>query len=377
MMKATIVFGTDGDGMRWSREVSRPGGLAMLAAAVWAAGAPPQAPPLTAADPPGYVCYRAGSPLVIDGRLNDAAWRDAPWTADFVDIEGDAKPRPALPTRAKMLWDDTYFYVGAELVEPHLWATLTQHDAVIFRDNDFEVFIDPNGDSHEYYEFEINALGTGWDLLLTRPYKDGGKAVNSWEIPGLRAAVDLDGTLNNPRDTDRAWSVELAFPWSVLGEVARRPAPPGDGDQWRVNFSRVEWPLEASGGTYQKIARAKESNWVWSPQYVVDMHRPESWGYVQFSTGRPGTVRFQPDAALPARRWLHQVYYAERAYRQAHGRWADAFEALSVSLPGDGVLTGATLKVADSLFQASVELRLPGQHVQRWNIRHDALIWVE
>jgi hypothetical protein len=276
-----------------------------------------------------------------------------------------------------MLWDDTYFYVGAELVEPHLWATLTQHDAVIFRDNDFEVFIDPNGDSHEYYEFEINALGTGWDLLLTRPYKDGGKAVNSWEIPGLRAAVDLDGTLNNPRDTDRAWSVELAFPWSVLGEVARRPAPPGDGDQWRVNFSRVEWPLEASGGTYQKIARAKESNWVWSPQYVVDMHRPESWGYVQFSTGRPGTVRFQPDAALPARRWLHQVYYAERAYRQAHGRWADAFEALSVSLPGDGVLTGATLKVADSLFQASVELRLPGQHVQRWNIRHDALIWVE
>ena len=70
-----------------------------------------------------------------------------------------------------MLWDDTYFYIGAELVEPHLWATLTQHDSVIFHDNDFEVFIDPNGDNHEYYEFEINALGTGWDLLLPRPYQ--------------------------------------------------------------------------------------------------------------------------------------------------------------------------------------------------------------
>jgi len=244
----------------------------------------------------------ASAPIRVDGRLDEAAWRDAPWTDDFVDIEGDAKPRPALRTRAKMLWDETYSYVGAELVEPHLSATLTQHDAVIFHDNDFEVFIDPNGDSHEYDEFEINALGTTWDLPLPRPYKDGGKPVNSWEIPGMKAAVHLDGTLNDARDLDRSWSVELAFPWTVLGELARRPAPPGDGDQWRVNFSRVEWPLEISGGTYRKAASAKDANWVWSPQHVVDMHRPETWGYVQFSTGRPGSVPFAPDASLPARR---------------------------------------------------------------------------
>ena len=354
----------------------RQGRLAMLAATLWAAGAQPRAT-LPPADPRGYVCYRAASPIDVNGRLDDAAWRDAPWTDDFVDIEGEAKPQPALRTRARMLWDDAYFYIGAELVEPHLWATLTQHDAVIFHDNDFEVFIDPNGDSHEYYEFEINALGTGWDLLLTRPYKDGGKAVNAWEIPGLKAAVFLDGTLNKPADTDRGWSVELAFPWSVLGEVARRPSPPGDGDQWRVNFSRVQWPLEASGGLYRKVARAKESNWVWSPQHVVDMHRPESWGYVQFSTGRAGTVRFQPDPALPARRWLHEVYYAERAYRQAHGRWATTLEELHVSAPADAALTGASLNVADSLFQASVVLQVPGQKTQRWNIRHDALVWGE
>ena len=183
--------------------------------------------------------------------------RRAAWTDDFVDIEGDAKPRPALRTRAKMLWDDTYFYVGAELVEPHLWATLTEHDAVIFHDNDFEVFIDPNGDNHEYYEFEINALGTTWDLLLPRPYKDGGKPVNSWEIPGMKSAVHLDGTLNDPRDADRAWSVELAFPWTVLGELARRPAPPVDGDQWRVNFSRVEWPLEIVGRRLSQEGRTR------------------------------------------------------------------------------------------------------------------------
>ena len=101
-------------------------------------------------NPRGYVCYRATSPIAVDGRLDDGAWRDAPWTGDFVDIEGDRKPRPTFRTRAKMLWDDTYFYIGAELVEPHLWATITRHDAVIFHENDFEFFIDPNGDNHEY-----------------------------------------------------------------------------------------------------------------------------------------------------------------------------------------------------------------------------------
>src|SRR6185503_21227767 len=102
------------------------------------------------AAPLGYVCYRAAPSLQIDGRLDEPAWRDAPWTPDFVDIEGDIRRRPAFRTRVKMLWDDEYFYVGAEMEEPHLWATLTEHDSVIFHDNDFEVFIDPNGDNHDY-----------------------------------------------------------------------------------------------------------------------------------------------------------------------------------------------------------------------------------
>ena len=327
--------------------------------------------------PVGYVCYRTASPVEIDGRLDDAAWGEAPWTANFVDIEGDARPRPALRTRAKMLWDDQYFYVGAEMEEPHLWATLTKHDSVIFQDNDFEVFIDPNGDSHEYYEFEINALGTGWDLLLPWPYKDGGKAVHNWEIPGLKTAAHLDGTLNDANDVDRDWSVELAFPWAALRELARCPSPPADGDQWRVNFSRVEWALAPSGGRYAKVAGTKESNWVWSPQGVVDMHRPESWGYVQFSSGRPRTTSFRPDPALPARRWLHEVYYAQRGYRAAHQRWARTLAELGVASPAGDELSRGTLEVTSSLFEATVDLRVAGGKTERWHIRQDARVWPE
>ena len=82
----------------------------------------------------------------IDGELRDAAWKGAAWTADFVDIEGSAKPRPRFRTRAKMCWDSEYLYVAAQLDEPHLWSTLTKRDSIIYHDNDFEIFIDPDGD---------------------------------------------------------------------------------------------------------------------------------------------------------------------------------------------------------------------------------------
>jgi Carbohydrate family 9 binding domain-like len=234
------------------------------------------------AQPPlHYTCLRADKPIRIDGRLDDPAWQAAPWTPYFVDIEGDAKPKPRFRTRVKMLWDDTYFYVAAELEEPHVWATLTEHDSVIFRDNDFEVFLNPSGDTRNYFEFEINALNTGWDLFLPKPYREGGKADNSWEIPGLKTAVAIDGTLNKPTDRDGGWTIEIAFPWTAFASRApvHRPAA---GDEWRVNFSRVEWRPEIHDGRYVKPAGQKEDNWVWSPQGEVNMHIPARWGYVRF-----------------------------------------------------------------------------------------------
>jgi hypothetical protein len=329
-----------------------------------------------AAAPEGYVCHRLSEPIVIDGRLDDPAWRRIPWTADFVDIEGITRPRPRFWTRAKMAWDENFFYVAAAMEEPHVWATLTKHDAVIFHDNDFEVFIDPDGDNHEYYEFEINALGTGWDLFLGKPYRDGGPAQNEWEIPGLRSAVAVEGTLNQPGDRDSGWSLELAFPWKVLAEFAHRRSPPHDGDTWRVNFSRVEWHVEIAAGGYRKGPGRKEDNWVWSPQGAIDMHRPERWGFVQFTTEPPGSlVAFQPDPSWPAREVLMRVYHAQRSFQKQRGRWARTLAELG-PLPGDFAPDPALgpIRVAETPdgYVASVELRRPGQPPRRWVVRHDS-----
>jgi hypothetical protein len=236
---------------------------------------------LAAATPKHYSCARAGSKLQIDGKLEDRAWKAAAWSDWFVDIRGGSWPKPRFRTRMKMLWDDEYLYIGAQLEDPDVWATLRDHDSVIFHDNDFEVFLNPTGDTLNYFEFEINALNTGWDLFLPKPYKKRGRADNSWEIPGLLSGVSVDGTLNTPGDRDRGWSVELAFPWEAFRERSGkgRPQP---GAEWRINFSRVEWQTRVVDDKYQKLPGLREDNWVWSPQGLVDMHVPEHWGFVKF-----------------------------------------------------------------------------------------------
>jgi hypothetical protein len=331
---------------------------------------PTSEPPFKA--PLNYICHRASGPVQIDGRLDKPVWEAVPWTSEFVDIEGDVRPRPRFQTRAKMLWDDDYFYIAAWLEEPHIWATLTEHDSVIFQDNDFEVFIDPDGDNHQYYEIEINALNTEWDLRLVKPYRDGGPALNEWEIPGLKTAVTIDGTLNDPTNEDRGWSVEMALPWSVLAEFANCPCPPRDGDQWRVNFSRVEWDIEIVDGTYRKIPGRAEHNWVWSPQGVIDMHRPERWGTVQFSTAPVGQANFVPDPTADARDLLMQVYYCQKEFHKRHARWAISLEELA--LPVRQTLP-ATLKLqaTEQGYQASIA----GSGASRMCISQDSRIWVE
>lgn len=319
--------------------------------------------------PKHYVCPRASRPIVLDGKLGDPAWATAAWTDAFVDIEGDAKPRPCFRTRVKMLWDDRFFYIGAQMEEPHVWATLTEHDSVIFQDNDFEIFIDPDGDNHDYYEIEINALNTEWDLRLVKPYRDGGPALNEWEIPGLKTAVHVDGTLNDPSDTDTGWSVELALPWTVLGEFARRPSPPRPGDQWRVNFSRVEWDIEIVDGRYRKIPNRPEHNWVWSPQGVIDMHQPEKWGYVQFAAH--GDDPFVPDPSAAARDFLMAVYHAQRAHQKRTNRWAATFAELELAPPSS--IPSAHLSATDDGFTTHADFGTD----QRLFVRTDSRLWSE
>ena len=184
-----------------------------LAAAAQAPDAPPKS----------YDCYRTPTPIHIDGKLDDPAWKSAPWTTDFVDIQGSAKPKPRFRTRIKMLWDDNYLYIAAELEEPDVKATLTQHDSVIFHDNDFELFLKPLPGAPATSNSRSTPSTPVGTSTSTSPTAPAASADNSWDIPGLKTAVAVQGTLNQSTDKDHGWTVEIAIPWSAY--TSRLPVP--------------------------------------------------------------------------------------------------------------------------------------------------------
>jgi len=336
----------------------------------WLAGIAVSSPPAAPA-PRGYVCLKAAAAPKIEGKLDDEAWKAAPWSDAFVDIEGDKQSAPRYRTRVKMLWDDKAIYIAAEIEEPHVWATLKEHDAVIFRDPDFEVFIDPDGDNHLYGELELNALNTTWDLLLNRPYKDGGHALNGWEIIGLRTGVQVQGTINDPTDTDKGWTVEIAWPWDGLKEMTHGATPPKDGDQWRINVSRVEWDVTVENGQYVKVKDKPEHNWVWSPQGVIDMHRPERWGYLQFSEQAVGPVKYRPNPDQGVKDLLHEIYCAQREYHKKHGKFTSDLAELGIAKSELGT---PEIQLTPRGFEATLK-SAAAPDAKLWGITSDALLW--
>ncbi|WP_418603162.1 carbohydrate-binding family 9-like protein [Hwangdonia sp.] len=272
--------------------------------------------------PQTYVAHKISEPITIDGKGDEAVWEKAEWTENFIDIEGDKIPK--YQTNVKMLWDENYYYILVEMKEPHVWGDITERDAIVFFNNDFEVFIDTNGDTHNYYELEINTLNTVWDLFINKPYREADNvALNDWNYTGLKSAVTVDGTLNNPNDIDKSWTMEIAIPFKDLRTAYHQDNVPRD-QFYRVNFSRVNWDHDITNGNYarKKDENGKflpEYNWVWSPTGVINMHLPETWGYVYFSSEEVGsktTFTMPNDEKI---KWkLYELFRANKAYYRAN-----------------------------------------------------------
>jgi hypothetical protein len=252
-----------------------------------------------------YTAYRTREAVQIDGRLDEPVWRKAPFSPRFVDILTGG--RTIHDTRAAVVWDDDYLYIAFRIEEPFVHAKYTNRNDPIYYDNDVEVFI---AGRDAYYEFEINAFNTTYEVFFI--WQDAypkGRFANSpefsldklkpfngvgftnhprggrlgqfdWSLPGKRTAVAIDGTVNNDKDRDRGWSVELAFPWKGMAWLAtadNRSLPPREGDVWRMDFSRFN--------TYKEAPPAKDSGgWVWTRHGIWDSHIPECFAHVRFTT---------------------------------------------------------------------------------------------
>ncbi len=281
-----------------------------------------------------YVIHQTDKEITVDGLAREQAWQAAAWTETFIDIEGTAKPLPTYQTRMKMLWDEENIYFFVEMEEPHVWGYYEEHDKIVYHENDFEIFIDPDGDTHNYFEYEFNAQNTLFDLFMTKPYRNGGIPLISWNSTGIKSAVSIDGTLNNPDDKDKKWTLEVAIPFKDL-RLTIHTRTPKNGDIWRINFSRVQWQTEIIDGKYHRKKDEegrliREDNWVWSPIGIINMHYPERWGFLQFSTQRPGSsVTFTEPVEKRLRDHLWRIYYKQHHYRHKNGKFAESLAELS------------------------------------------------
>jgi hypothetical protein len=243
-----------------------------------------------------YVARKTDKPIKIDGKLDEAAWADAPSTGPFVNTlnGGPAEQK----TEAKLLWDDKNLYVAFENVDADIWSNLTKRDDKLWTQEAVELMIDADKNGKTYVEFQIAPNGTMFDTYLPtyRKYEDSidpKKAQFSWNSK-MNAKVVVDGTLNKHNDKDKGWTVELALPLAdVKGmdpavEISR--LPPGLGDTWRFNMFRMDMPQ----GQSQQAAG-------WSPPMVGDFHALDKFGDLVFGDDKGNLAPPPaPVAAIPA-----------------------------------------------------------------------------
>jgi hypothetical protein len=309
-------------------------------------------------DPKTYYAVFTNHPPAIDGILDDTVWKQAVWTENFQDIEGlyTNKVKPHYITKVKMLWDSNYLYIAAYIEEPHIWATLKKRDEIIYNDNDFEVFIDPLNIQSKYYEIEINAFNTVFDLYMGSPYRTNGPMITEWNCNNLLSAIKIDGTINNNSDIDKGWYVEMAIPFDEINFKITNNA------FCRINFSRVEWDVDTINGKYQKKTDSKtgktlrENNWVWSPQGVINMHCPETWGYLYFTKNNNTENTHIPDAEY-LKRYLWLVFNRQFKYYKENKKYANTLKILDIKekVKHNGKIYTLALKANDKGYLATLE----------------------
>jgi hypothetical protein len=314
--------------------------------------------------PQTYVVYQTKEKITIDGKAKEESWQKAEWTKDFNDIEGAIRPKPTYRTRAKMLWDDQYLYVMAELEDQNIWAYQKNHDDIVFLDNDFEIFIDPDNDTKNYFEFETNAIQTVFDLFLPEPYRTESFPLHNWDFKGVKVATVIDGTLNNGKDKDKKWTVEIAIPFSSVSFGMGNGKPKLE-QPWRLGFSRVEWNTEWKDGKYEKIKDPQtgknlpENNWVWSPVGAISMHMPERWGYVKFSANEVGTTTEEfkiPDIEF-TKEALWAIFYREEQYYSKNKKYCADLNEIGIDIENlyDTSLYKLSLKTTAMNYEAVLD----------------------
>ena len=210
-------------------------GLPLLAAVTLSSQSqdPPPPPPPAPAPASRVLATRAGQPPVIDGRADDAVWREAQPITGFQEWRPSEGDPPKLPTEAKIAYDAANLYVFVRAFDPHpdsIITVLARRD--YFTPSDMIwLFLDSYHDRRTGYEFGVNPSGVKLDAQV---YNDGNEDF-AWDaVWDVATRVDSLG-----------WTAEFRIPVSQLRYGRQQHHTFGltiDRDLYRY-AQRVSWPL--------------------------------------------------------------------------------------------------------------------------------------
>lgn len=195
----------------------------------------PEAAPTASAEADPIPCYLTSDPIEIDGRPDEPAWEQAP----EIPLRFDGLGNPVSPSRAsaRFLWDGKDLFVAMTAQDRDVGSTLSGRDARLWEEDVLELFIKPLESSLVYYELEFSPTNQIFDAYFVKRGAPLDEAT-PW-TSGLRVAVAVDGTLNNPEDDDRGWSLELALPLDELHHAGN--SVPQPGEVWKAAVCRYDY----------------------------------------------------------------------------------------------------------------------------------------
>jgi hypothetical protein len=179
----------------------------------------------------------------IDGRLDEAVWRQATWISDFTTREPVEGGRPAGATEVAFLIDGSSLYVGARLrgaAPGDVRASLARRD----REGDAEqlaVSLDTYHDRRTAYTFAVSAAGTRIDYYHPSD-SEGSRSYSFDPVWQAETRVDAEG-----------WTAEMRIPLSQLRFTAA--ADP----VWGVNVVRTV-PARNEVAYWQLVGR-NDTGW--------------------------------------------------------------------------------------------------------------------
>ena len=161
------------------------------------------------------IAVPSGTPMVIDGKLNEAVWEQAPSISEFVQREPAESEPPSQRTDVRVAFDDTAVYVAVRAfdTEPHrIVGLLTRRDQRSPSDW-IKVVVDSFFDRRSAFEFGVNPAG----VKLDRYYFNDGNSDDSWDaVWEVEISREEDG-----------WSAEFRIPFSQLRFNNRDGGPVG------------------------------------------------------------------------------------------------------------------------------------------------------